>query len=177
MFALGERRSRRTPFSSAPSPAYRGRVGEWWSIEVADGEFSATSWKDTHGKDLIRTALEFGAEDWAWVERPWGVVLELCFHENAVFGSVGGGAAFRDAPVSKAALDAVPDPINGLVLYPGRGGSSGARVPRKPKPAPAAAAAALPEPELEQELWLLTARLTLPPAVTDEDYESVVTAA
>jgi hypothetical protein len=124
-------------------------VGEWWSIEVADGEFSAASWKDTHGRDLIRTALEFGAEDWAWVERPWGVVLELCFPEDL---PVGGWAAFRDATLVKAALDAVPDPVNGLLMYPGRGGSSGARVPRKPKPAPAAAAAALPEPDVRDEV-------------------------
>ena len=124
-------------------------MGEWWSIEVADGEFSAASWKDTHGRDLIRTALETGAEDWAWVERPWGVVLELCFPEDV---PVGGWAAFREAALVKAALDAVPDPINGLLVYPGRGGSSGASVPRKPKPAPAAAAAALPEPDVLDEV-------------------------
>lgn len=129
-------------------------MGEWWSIEVADGEFSAASWKDTHGRDLIRTALEFGAEDWAWVERPWGVVLELCFPEDT---TVGGWSAFRDATLVKAALDAVPDPVNGLVTYPGRGGSSGARVPRKPKPAPAAAAAALPEPDPGEEVLRIAA--------------------
>lgn len=129
-------------------------MGEWWSIEVADGEFSATSWKDTHGRDLIRTALEYGAEDWAWVERPWGVVLEVCFPEDT---TVGGWSAFRDATLVKAALDAVPDPINGLAMYPGRGGSSGARVPRKPKPAPAAAAAALPEPDISDEVVRLAA--------------------
>lgn len=121
-------------------------MDEWWSIEVSDGEVSATTWKDTHGRDLIRTALEHGASDWAWVERPWGVVLEVCFPDDA---RIGGWSAFRDAPLVKAALDAVPDPVNGLILYPGRGGSSAARVPRRPKPAPAAAAAALPEPEPE----------------------------
>ena len=137
-----------------PAPTYRGRVGEWWSIEVADGEFSAASWKDTHGRDLIRTALEHGAEDWAWVERPWGVVLELCFPEDS---TVGGWSAFREATLVKAALDAVPDPVNGLLMYPGRGGSSGARVPRKPKPAPAAAAAALPEPDISEKVLNLAA--------------------
>ena len=137
---------------SPRAPAYRGRVGEWWSIEVADGEFSATSWKDTHGRDLIRTALEHGAEDWAWVERPWGVVLELCFPEDTAGTTAGGWSAFREATLVKAALAAVPDPVNGLLLYPGRGGSSNARVPRKPKPAPAGAAAALPEPEVRDEV-------------------------
>jgi hypothetical protein len=150
-------------------------VGEWWSIEVADGEFSAASWKDTHGRDLIRTALEYGAEDWAWVERPWGVVLELCFPDVT---PVGGWAAFREAALVKAALDAVPDPVNGLLMYSGRGGSSSARVPRKPKPAPTAAAAALPEPEPEvpREVPDMSATLT-PPAVPVADTESFVHAA
>lgn len=76
-------------------------------------------------------------------------MLELCFSEDL---PAGGWAAFRDATLVKAALDAVPDPINGLLMYPGRGGSSGARVPRKPKPAPAAAAAALPEPDVSDEV-------------------------
>ncbi len=147
-----------------PAPAYRGGVGEWWSIEVTDGEFSATSWKDTHGRDLIRTALEYGAEDWAWVERPWGVVLELCFPEDT---TVGGWSAFRDATLVKAALDAVPDPVNGLLVYPGRGGSSGARVPRKPKPAPAAAAAALPEPDISDEVVRLAATVATEPLPVD----------
>jgi hypothetical protein len=120
-------------------------VDEWWSIEISDGEFSAAAWKDTHGRDLIRTALEHGASDWAWVERPWGVVLELCFPER--LRSFSGWDHFRESPVVKAALDAVPDPVNGLILYPGRGGSSAAPVPRRPKPAPAAASVALPEPE------------------------------
>ncbi|OLE24414.1 MAG: hypothetical protein AUG49_13420 [Catenulispora sp. 13_1_20CM_3_70_7] len=140
-------------------------MGEWWSIEIADGEFSAASWKDTHGRDLIRTALEYGAEDWAWVERPWGVVLELCFPE---YQAVGGWKAFRDAPLVKAALDAVPDPVNGLLMYPGRGGSSGARKPRKPKPAPSAAAAALPEPEVREEVIDLAATALLPTAPAAE---------
>ena len=124
---------------------YLGKMDEWWSIEISDGEFSAVGWKDTHGRDLIRTALEHGATDWAWVERPWGVVLELCFPDRVASSASWEG--FRGSPIVKAALDAVPDPVNGLILYPGRGGSSAAPVPRRPRPAPAAAAAALSEPE------------------------------
>ncbi|GAA2042211.1 hypothetical protein GCM10009839_51100 [Catenulispora yoronensis] len=140
-------------------------MGEWWSIEVADGEFSAASWKDTHSRDLIRTALESGAEDWAWVERPWGVVLELCFPDLA---TVGGFSAFRDAPLVKAALDAVPDPVNGIQVYPGRGGSSGARVPRKPRPAPFSASVSLPEPETPPEFVDLAATVVLPAPLGSE---------
>jgi len=48
----------------------------------------------------------------------------------------------------------VPDPVNGLLIYRGRGGTSAAGKPRKPRPAPSAAAAALPEPEPERYLDL-----------------------
>jgi hypothetical protein len=40
----------------------------------------------------------------------------------------------------RAALDAVPDPANGLLVYRGRGGAAGGPRPRRPKPAPGAAA-------------------------------------
>jgi hypothetical protein len=62
--------------------------------------------------------------------------------------------AFRNLPAVRAALDAVPDPVSGLLVYCGRGGGSGARKPRRPKPAPAASAVSLPEPEAEPLLDL-----------------------
>jgi hypothetical protein len=44
-------------------------------------------------------------------------------------------------------LDAVPDPINGLMVYPGRGGSCGRVEPRHPRPVAGAGAATIqPEP-------------------------------
>jgi hypothetical protein len=136
-------------------------MSEWWSIEVADGEFSSASWKDTYSRDLVRTAVEHGAIDWAWVERPWGVILELCFPDPLISGI--GWEAFRISTLVQASLDAVPDPVNGLIVYPGRGGSSGAAQPRKPKPAPAAAAAALPEPAEPPHVADLTATTYLTP--------------
>jgi hypothetical protein len=48
----------------------------------------------------------------------------------------------------------VPDPVNGLIVYRGRGGGSGPRKPRKPKPAPSSGVMALPEPEEEHLLHL-----------------------
>ncbi len=54
----------------------------------------------------------------------------------------------------RAALDAVPDPVNGLLVYRGRGGGAGARHPRKPKPAPSASAVSLPPAEAEPYLDL-----------------------
>jgi hypothetical protein len=61
---------------------------------------------------------------------------------------------YRTLPVVRAALDAVPDRAHGLLVYRGRGGGSGALVPRRPRPRPAAGAAALPEPAPDDHLRL-----------------------
>jgi hypothetical protein len=46
----------------------------------------------------------------------------------------------------RAALDAVPDPVNGLLVYRGRGGGAGAGTRRRPRPFAGAGAVELPEP-------------------------------
>jgi len=46
----------------------------------------------------------------------------------------------------QAALDAVPDPVSGLIVYKGRGGSAGRLRPRRPRPLAGAGAVALPIP-------------------------------
>lgn len=130
-------------------------MDEWWSIEIAGGELDISAWISARGRDVIRTALEHGACDWDWISGTWGVVLEFCFPDDLAVG--GGWTGFIDTPLVKAALDAVPDPVNGLFFYPGRGGSSSATIPRRPKPAPIAAAAAVPEPEAPTELVRLAA--------------------
>jgi hypothetical protein len=117
----------------------------WWmSIEVLNGAFPATRWQDAHGSFLVEAALTHGAENWSWLARDWGVVFEVAFPDEAAW------ARFRDLPAIQAALDAVPDPVNGLLIYPGRGGSSGRVVPRHPKPRAGAGAVAMPLPD---ELW------------------------
>jgi hypothetical protein len=50
----------------------------------------------------------------------------------------------------------VPDPVNGLLIYRGRGGTSATGKPRRPKPAPSSAAVALPEPKEDERLLDLT---------------------
>ena len=72
--------------------------------------------------------------------------------------------AFRGLPVVRAALDAVPDPVNGLLIYRGRGGGAGAREPRRPKPAPGSAAVSLPGSAGEPYLDLAAVRA---PAAAD----------
>ena len=65
--------------------------------------------------------------------------------------------AFRALPAVRSALDAVPAPVNGLLVYKGRGGGSGPRKPRKPRPAPSASSMELPEPVTERVLKLTEA--------------------
>src|ERR1700733_15408087 len=123
-------------------------MAEWWSIEVLHGEVSAFRWQEQHDSALIEAALTNGVRDGTWHADRWGVVFEVLFDTEDRW------EAFRGLPVVRAALDAVPDPVNGLLIYRGRGGSSAAGKPRKPRPAPSAAAAALPEPEPDRRLDL-----------------------
>jgi hypothetical protein len=53
-------------------------------------------------------------------------------------------------------LDAVPDPINGLMVYPGRGGSSGRVEPRRPRPVAGAGAAPVPTEPVRTDVTLAT---------------------
>jgi hypothetical protein len=114
---------------------------EWWSIEVCNGRSSAVRWKDAHGEALVEAALTNGAVDWAWHEYRWGVVLEVAFTDEPQW------ERFYGLPAVQAALDATPDPVKGLVVHRGRGGSSGTRLPRRPRPLAGAGAVELPEPD------------------------------
>jgi hypothetical protein len=97
-------------------------------------------WKDGYGEALLEAAITNGARRWEWTVIPGGVVLEVAFRETEEWDR------FRALPVVTAALDATPDPVNGLYVYPGRGGSASARSPkRKPRPT-GAGAAAIPIP-------------------------------
>ena len=118
----------------------------WMSIEVFDGPFPASSWIEAYGDSLVETAVTTGAIDWNWQRTSWGVVFEVAFTEEADW------ERFRQTRVVQIALDAVPDPVGGLLVYRGRGGSSGTTRPRKPKPFAGAGAAALPLP-LGREEW------------------------
>ena len=66
--------------------------------------------------------------------------MELLFPSDEIAES------FRRLPAVTAALDAVPDPVNGLLVYRGRGGGAGRPARRKPGPLPSAGAAERPIP-------------------------------
>jgi hypothetical protein len=111
----------------------------WWSIEVLDGPNEpARFWREAHGEALTEAAITHGAYDWVWHRHTWGVLFEIAFARDE------GWHAYRDLPAVRAALDAVPDPVHGLLVYPGRGGSSGTVHPRRPRPIAGAGGAALP---------------------------------
>jgi len=125
--------------TSVVHPAHPVGV-EYWTIEVCDGELSALRWRDAYGDALVEAAHTNLVVDWQWTLHPWGVALELGFAE------VHHWSRFRALPVVRAALDAVPDRVSGLLIYTGRGGSHGSLVPRHPRPAPVSSAAEAPVP-------------------------------
>ncbi len=112
----------------------------WLTIEVQHGEIPADAWRRAHGESLIEAAVTNGARHWEWHTPRWGVILQLRFRDEQARDE------FRQLPAVVAALDAVPDPLSGLLVYPGRGGGSGAGKPRRPRPAPLAGAAEVDEP-------------------------------
>jgi hypothetical protein len=128
------------------------------SIEVFDGAFSASSWADAWGDRLIEHGITSGATDWSWHHSNWGVIFEIAFDDEAAWDR------WRDSALVETALEGVPDPVRGLIVYRGRGGNSGTRYPRKPKPFAGAGAMALPLP-LDEE-WFLAGEHNERPLLT-----------
>lgn len=119
------------------------KAADWWSIEILDAEhaeISAALWRDAHAPMLAESLVTNGAASWQWFEHSWGVVLEVAFREERAWLN------WKSLPGTQAALDTVPDPVTGLLVHRGHGGSSGTYVPRTPRIAPAADRVALPEP-------------------------------
>ncbi|MGY2065062.1 hypothetical protein [Blastococcus sp. SYSU DS0619] len=118
----------------------------WVTIEVFDGGTPAAGWLRAWHDLIVETAVTSGARFWDDHAHRWGVVLEFVFDEESRRD------AFRDSPAVRAALDAAPDPVNGVLVYPHRGGGSGSRQPRRPRPLRGVGAAALPEPDPDADL-------------------------
>jgi len=134
-------------------------VSSWYSIEVLDAATSASEWAEAYGDGLVELALAHGARDWSRDRHSFGVVFEVSFDDDAAW------EAFHDATAVRAALDAVPDPLTGLIVYRGRGGSSGASEPRRPRPMVGSGSAALPIPwDLGLDDLLSSLALTTRPA-------------
>jgi hypothetical protein len=117
----------------------------WVTIEVFDGATPAAEWARAWHDRLVEAGVTGGAVFWDEHEHRWGVVLEFVFPEEAQ------REAFRCSPAAVAALDAAPDPVNGVLVYPHRGGGAGVRDPRRPYPRIAGGAAALPVPDRDAD--------------------------
>jgi hypothetical protein len=115
-------------------------AGLWFSIEVLDGSFSASAWQETFGDSLVTEVLGCGAIDWSWHRHSWGVVFETAFLDESQWDR------FQASLTLLMARDAAPDPISGVIVYRGRGGSAGRGEPRRPRPLLGSGAAALPLP-------------------------------
>src|ERR1700761_1842633 len=116
-------------------------MAEWWSIEVFSAEkLPASAWRYAHEDELTEAAVTHGAVYYDWHDTRYGVLFEIVFPGDREWDR------FRALAVVRSALDAVPDPAEGLLIYRGRGGAAGSTRPRKPRPAPGAAALELEEP-------------------------------
>jgi len=125
-------------------------MAEWWSIEVFSGDkLTASSWRYAYEDELTEAAITNGALYYEWHDSQYGVIFEVLFPADEQWES------FRSLAAVRAALDGVPDPVNGLLIYRGRGGAAGSTKPRKPKPAPSAAALEIEEP---REKWMVKLR-------------------
>jgi len=123
-------------------------VAEWFSIEVFDGPTSARAWREAYGDALVAAAHTEGMSAWEWHELSWGVVLEVELRDDLAW------LRLLAVPAARAALDAVPDPLRGLAIHRGQGGSAGVADPKRPRPVAGAGAVALPEPVApDQEIF------------------------
>src|SRR5206468_1274518 len=84
--------------------------------EVFDGaDTPEWRWQQAHSGALTEAAITNGAYEWEWHRYSWGVLFEIAFRVESRW------EAFRNLPAVRAALDAAPDPVNGVLTYPGPG--------------------------------------------------------
>ncbi|WP_031518362.1 hypothetical protein, partial [Streptomyces sp. NRRL F-5123] len=116
-------------------------VPDWWSIEVMDigngAVHTASGWRGAYAQVLAESLVTNGASTWRWSEHTWGVALEVAFAAEADW------ERWHSLPGTRAALDAVPDPVRGLLVHRGPAGSAGAPAKRSPRVPPYSAAMSL----------------------------------
>ena len=105
---------------------------------------SAAAWWDAVGNQIVGAALHDGAQDFGVTMRSWGVIFEVAFANDDL------AERFRESASMRAAIEQL-GPLR-LEVTSGRGGgTSGARLTRRPRPLLGSGAASLPLPEPEWE--------------------------
>ncbi|WP_432888288.1 hypothetical protein ACQPYH_07195 [Kribbella sp. CA-245084] len=128
-------------------------MADWWSAEVLDGaDSSASKWWHIYGEVLTAAAIGHGIEEWNLIDLEHLVVFEVGFRAATDW------SAFRRLGGVESALDAVPDPVNGLIVYRGRGGTSGSSQMRRSGPHGGGDSMALPLPPDDVRLDLTKGR-------------------
>jgi hypothetical protein len=119
------------------------------TIEITDAELPAWRWADAYYDVVAEAAFASGALEARRDRRTWGMVLELAFADEDAW------LDFLRLPVVRAALDAVPDRIAGVVMHRGWGGAGGRWARRRPRPklGSGAAAVLLPVPDETIEVF------------------------
>lgn len=121
-------------------------------MEILEGETSAHLWLAAYGDEITRAAYSSGASEAVSKRLRWGALLEFAFATEAAFEE------FLKLPVVRAALDAVPRPVNGVIYHRGWGGTGGDGEVRRPRPFTGSGAAEVPVP-LKRELVDAVSRL------------------
>jgi hypothetical protein len=103
-------------------------VSHWLSIEIFNGAYAARIWADTNGDALIESAVTSDAVDWEVRRTAWGVVFEVAFRTELECDR------FKALDAVKSAIQTMPDPKNGVIIYKGRSTDSGFGTPRRPRP-------------------------------------------
>lgn len=116
------------------------------AIEILDASFPASSWQRAYGDALTNAAMSWSGLDWDWREFSWGLAFFVAFPSEAEYEQ------WRTMPAVVAALDAVPDPVNGLVFHRGWSGTSGSGEPLRPRPHAGAGAAEAPIPDERESI-------------------------
>lgn len=132
----------------------------WLTIEVFDAATPASEWQRAWHDLLVEAALTAGAAFWDDHEHSWGVVLEF------TFASEPARDRFRDGLTVRAALDAAPDPVSGVLVYPHRGGGAGARMPRHPLAPAGTGALQRPEPDVMEPCAVIAVPTVQPVVAT-----------